>query len=294
MFKIFSTDSKRRCGAFSVTNVAFFAIFVFIFTLLFICTSCKSSQNSEGLIAPPTFPNSQPQSTNDSLGDSVAQKTQNPTGNGLSTESGATTESGAPTESAAPTSFPTPEPGTPDKLGLYIADDNERTFVDKFSSKWIVGNDIDCFEVLASNEKSFSGKFDKLWQTTWEGFPNTKNVKVGYKLDIHLLSDENSSDKISSDKIISFDVKSPKDVLPYREYIEVYLYDDIHVSGWYSHLEEDDMNDETIMTSIKMLATEKQSEIEKIHLTAYLYTTDMPERRILSYAADIINANLLP
>lgn len=283
MFKIFSTDAKRRCGAFSVTNVAFFAIFVFIFTLLFICTSCKSSQNSEGLIAPPTFPNSQPQSTNDSLGDSVAQKTQNPTGNGLSTESS------APTESAAPTSFPTPEPGTPDKLGLYIAENGERIFVDKFSSKWIVGKDIDCFEVLASNEKSFSGKFDKLWQTAWESFSNTKNVKVGYKLDIHLLSDENSSDKISSNKIISFDVKSPKDVLPYREYIEVYLYDDIHVSGWYSHLEEDDMNDETIMTSVKLTATEKQSEISKIHLAAYFYTTDMPQRSIASYAIDVIN-----
>ena len=283
MFKIFSTDAKWRCGAFSVTNVAFFAIFVFIFTLLFICTSCKSSQNSEGLIAPPTFPNSQPHSTNDPLGDSVAQKTQNPTGNGLSTESG------APTESAAPTSFPTPEPGTPDKLGLYIAENGERIFVDKFSSKWIVGKDIDCFEVLASDEKSLSGKFGELWKTAWESFSNTKNVKVGYKLDIHLLSDENSSDKISSDKIISFDVKSPKDVLPYREYIEVYLYDDIHVSGWYSHLEEDDMNGETIMTSVKLTATEKQSEISKIHLTAYFYTTDMPQRSIASYAIDVIN-----
>ncbi|MBE7058593.1 MAG: hypothetical protein E7387_05785 [Ruminococcaceae bacterium] len=263
MFKIVSTNAKRRCGVFTAANIAFFAIFVFIFTLLFICTSCKSAQNSEGLIAPPTLPNSQSQAT----GYPVIQNTQNPT------------ETGAPTETAVPTSFPTTEPGMPDKLGLYIAENGERTFVDKFSSKWAEGQNIDCFEVLASDEESLSGKFGELWESTWNNFSNTKNVKIGYKLEIHLFSGET----------FSFDIKNPKDAMQYKEYIEVYLYDDIHVSGWYSHLEEDDMKDETIMTSIKLTATPKQNEINKIHLTAYFYTTDMPQRNIASYEIDVIN-----
>lgn len=229
--------------------------------LLFLCVSCKTSQNSEGLIAPPTFPDSQTQTTDDSSDNSFVQNTQKPT------------------KTATPTNFPTPEPGMPNKLGLYIAENNERIFVDKFSSKWISGKDIDCFEVLTSNEKSLSGKFGDLWKSSWESFSNTKNVKVGYKLEIHLLSGET----------FSFDVKTPKDALKHKEYIEVYLYDDIHVSGWYSHLEEDDMKDETIMTSIKLTATSKQNEVNKIHLTAYLYTLDLPERSLISYAIDVTN-----
>ena len=257
MLNIFLINAKRRCKSL----IATFMPFIVIFMLLFLCVSCKTSQNSEGLIAPPTFPDSQPQSTEDSSDDSFVQNTP-----GIA-------------ETAAPTNFPTPEPGMPDKLGLYIAESNERIFVDKFSSKWTSGKDIDCFEVLTSNEKSLSGKFGELWKSTLNSFSNTKNVKVGYKLEIHLLSGET----------FSFDIKNPKDAMQYKEYIEVYLYDDIHVSGWYSHLEEDDMEDETIMTSIKLTATPKQSEVSKINLTAYLYTLDLPERILVSYAIDVIN-----
>ena len=257
MLNIFLINAKRRCKSL----IATFMPFIVIFMLLFLCVSCKTSQNSEGLIAPPTFPDSQPQATDDSSDNSLIKNTPRPT------------------ETAAPTNFPTPEPGMPDKLGLYIAENNERIFVDKFTSKWTVGKDIDCFEVLTSNEQSLHGKFGDLWKSSWANFSNTKNVKVGYKLEIHLLSGE----------IFSFDVKTPKDALQYKEYIEVYLYDDIHVSGWYSHLEEDDMEDETIITSIKLTATPKQNEINKIHLTAYLYTPDIPERSIISYSADVIN-----
>ena len=57
----------------------------------------------------------------------------------------------------------------------------------------------------------------------------------------------------------------------------------------YISIREDDMEDETIMTSIKLTATPKQSEVSKINLTAYLYTLDLPERILVSYAIDVIN-----
>lgn len=257
MLNIFFTNAKRHCKSSLVT----FMLFVVIFVLSFVCVSCKTSQKPEGLIVPPTFPGSQPQTTDTYSDNSFVQNTSKPT------------------ESADPTNFPTPGPGMPDKLGLYIAEKNDRTFVDEFKSNWISGKDIDCFEVLTTNEKSLSGKFSSLWKSTWGSFSNTKNVKVGYKLEIHLLSGET----------FSFDIKSPKDAMQYKEYIEVYLYDDTDDSTFYVHLEEDDMEEETIMTSIKLTATPKQNEVNKIHLTAYLYTLDIPERSLISYAIDIIN-----
>ena len=229
--------------------------FVIIFIILF-CASCSTAQNPGGFVAPPTFP-------------TALSPSENPTVSPTMT----------PTSSPTSAPIPTSEPGMPEILNLYIAENNTRTLVSNFSSNWTSGEDIDCFEAITSNQKTHTGKFSDIWNTAWNSYTNTSNVKIAYSIDIILKNGSN----------IFYDIKSPADAQQNRDYIEVYLYDDIHVEGFYSHLEETDMKDDTIITSIKLTATEKQAEIEKIRLTSYLYTPDMPERIIASHAIDIIN-----
>ena len=91
---------------------------------------------------------------------------------------------------------------------------------------------------------------------------------------------------------MKYDIKGPEDTEQNKDLIEVYLYDDVHVDGnWYSHLETSNMTNETIITSIKLTATAKQELIEKVILTTYLYTPDIPERIIASHTIDIINTS---
>lgn len=232
---------------------------VFLFIILF-CVSCGTAQNSNGIVTPPTFP----------------QVTASPEN---------ATESPSETPASTPTSNPisTPEPGMPELLRLYIAENGTRTLVNSFSSKWTAGVDIDCFEAIASSEETLTGKFADIWNTAWAAYTNTTNVKIAYSVEIFLKNGNN----------ISYDIKSPADAQQNRDYIEVYLYDDIHVNGWYSHLEENSMKDDTMITSIKLTATAKQADINKIRLTAYLYTPDMPERIIANHTIDVINESAI-
>ncbi len=48
-------------------------------------------------------------------------------------------------------------------------------------------------------------------------------------------------------------IRSPKDIV-HTEYLEVYLYDSIHhkPGEWYSHLLENQMKEETLITSFKL------------------------------------------
>ena len=59
-------------------------------------------------------------------------------------------------------------------------------------------------------------------------------------------------------------------------YIYNYLYDDIHQpdGAWYSHVEENQVTNETIYSSIKLYAAEKTNEISSpITLTVFTYDT---------------------
>ncbi len=190
------------------------------------------------------------------------------------------------TQSAAPATPapPTPEPGMPDRLGLYINDGGSRKLVEiSHKTEWTAGQDIKCYEAIASREATLTGSgFAEIWNACWNKFSNTKEVKIGYGIELVLKSGETAA----------YDVKSPEDTQKNREYVETYLYDDVHQTPgqWYSHLESADMGTETIATSIKLTAGSKIGDIERIHLTAYLYTAELPQRRIAQCGIDLFSA----
>lgn len=194
----------------------------------------------------------------------------------------AATESPTPTEEATPT--PTPEPTftpTPTPrpafgvttMSLYknIKDEKlRRRYDETYSAAWVKGRDITSFECIASDAAELKNKdyFQDLWREEWEKFENHDQCKIAYRVQF----------KTSDGKNIDKMLMKAGDELEYRDYIENYLYDDIHqVRGkWYSHLNPEDMNEETILSSLKFTAGRN---IEKVYspitVSAYIYYSDL-------------------
>ena len=91
----------------------------------------------------------------------------------------------------------------------------------------------------------------------------------GYKLGYHI--------KFStSDKEIDKYIFRPSDVWEFFDYIQVYLYDDIHQdTSWYSHVTDDNYNDSTLLTSIKLTASTYIDRVSSdVTIGVFIYNSD--------------------
>lgn len=165
------------------------------------------------------------------------------------------------------------EPVSP--IGLYIYNENSgrRELAGETSdSAWIKGTDIVSFEVYNSSEAFLRGNvFLNIWPKLWESWEHSSDYRIGYTIDFTL---NNGTKKIHQN------VVTPDDTLIWKDYIELYLYDDLHqqIDVWYSHVEPEDYTDETILTSVKFTAGREFEAIDdEILLTAYFYKKDGSE-----------------
>lgn len=200
----------------------------------------------------------------------------------------------APTPTATPTLEPTATPRSgPTVVGLYLWVSGGRQLLTEYKSRWKRGEDIEFFNTFASNDELLNyAAYREMLVDTWFTFPDASQYKIGYQLSYVLESGEE----------IFVTILKPSDVI-HTEYVEVYLYDSIQQyenanGGWYSHLNDENMNDETMLYSIKLTAGKQIHEVESIKLMtfAYKYNEDVdfdPEtgRYIgtVSYEIDIIN-----
>lgn len=180
------------------------------------------------------------------------------------TQKPATTGTVIPT-TVVPTTAPYIPVISPDKMGIYIpAEDGTkaRKYITEFCAPRTAKTDIDCFEVFASEESRLEGdSFASIWRGAWESFEGWQTAKIGYHLHFTLADGTE----------ISQTIRKPSDASGFFEYLEVYIYDDVHQTGWYSHLEDGDMKAETVMTSIKLHCGERIDQVGNIELTAFIY-----------------------
>ena len=69
-------------------------------------------------------------------------------------------------------------------------------------------------------------------------------------------------------------ILGPADITEdFTRYVEVYLYDDIHQQAGvrYSHLLESEMDEQTLITSIKLTAGKEIEQVQAIQLQAFVY-----------------------
>lgn len=157
------------------------------------------------------------------------------------------------------------EDDNPISLGLYQNTNGNRTLLTSYSSPFTQYLDIISLEVYYTKDTSFSGNQKKLWNQYYQNYDNITTYKIGYHIYF-----ETTTEPI--DKVIL----NPSDVESFFDYIQVYLYDDIHQeSNWYSHLTQEEVTEETRLTSIKLTASTKVTEITSpITVTAFTYHSD--------------------
>lgn len=153
------------------------------------------------------------------------------------------------------------------KLGLFLYDgkyNNKHVLEDTYYTDFISGVDIGSFEVFLTDEKIINGnKFKDTWNKYYNTYENIENYKVGFNIKFIL----NDGTSFNSNFL-------EPDIYKFSEYFYVYLYDDVNQedNSYYSHLET--MNDNNILTSIKLYAVDGINKVENIILSAFTYDSE--------------------
>lgn len=150
-------------------------------------------------------------------------------------------------------------------LGLYWNQAGTRTLMTSYDSSCTQYRDIVSFEVYYTNESTLTGNQKELWNQFYQTYQEIDDYKIGYFI----------SFSVGNEKYEKL-ILSPSDVESFFDYVQVYLYDDIHQeSNWYSHVSEEEVTDQTLFTSIKLTASTKIDEITSpITLVAFAYDSD--------------------
>ena len=150
-------------------------------------------------------------------------------------------------------------------LGLYknYRDGKDRVLIHEYESKWEYHQDISSFEVYYTNEENISNENQiKLFDKYKDIYENVMDYKIGFKISFNNIDGE-----------VNKTILSPKDTNDFYDILEIYLYDDYHRDGgWYSHTTEEEYNNDTLLTSIKLTAGVNINKITSdITLEAFTY-----------------------
>lgn len=152
----------------------------------------------------------------------------------------------------------------PIKLGLFLYDNNynnKNKLVDTYYTDFTSGVDIGSFEVfLTSDDTIYGSRFKDTWNKYYNMYEDISEYKVGFNIKFILKDGTNYSSNFLE-----------PDIYKFSKYFYVYLYDDINqIDGaYYSHLEE--VDDNTMLTSIKIYAVEGIDEVENFILSVFTY-----------------------
>ena len=151
----------------------------------------------------------------------------------------------------------------PIKVGLY----QNNNLIDSYSTTLSNTKDITSFDVyLTNDEEIISGRQVDKWNYYYDKYQNIDKYKVGFNIKFQ-----------TKDKEINENILNPSNMYNTSPYMYIYLYDDIIHSNdsWYSHIEESEYNDQTIISSIKLyLAEEGENITSSIYLTVFTYDED--------------------
>ena len=152
-------------------------------------------------------------------------------------------------------------------ISIYKNSNHVLNKVNEYKTKFILGKDIALFEIYPSTDEQIKyngNRFANSFYETWNKIDTDKSYKMGYHL-VYTLEDGTR---------ISHYIYSPQDTMKYKDYIEIYLYDDYahRNDSWYSHITDEEYNDNTYLTSIKLTAGKEISKVvSDVELMAFTY-----------------------
>ena len=150
----------------------------------------------------------------------------------------------------------------PITVGIYMVQDRIRLLSDDHGT-FKPSVDIGSYKCVFTNKDVLEeGKFKVVFQNYYKMYNNIDNYKIGYHIHFALTTGE----------VIDKTILKPSDVRSYYAYVMSYLYDSIHQTGFYTHLSDDDIKDNTIIPSIKLTGGSGiDLVIEPILLTTFTY-----------------------
>ena len=161
------------------------------------------------------------------------------------------------------TNVPTYIDNNPIKVGLY----ENKSLIKKYKTKLASHKDIASFQVYYTNKETLDSTNIK---NNWNKYYNEYNDIDKYKIGFYITF-------TADNKQIEQMVLDPTSKHAMTPYLFVYLYDDIHQKdgAWYSHLEPENMKENTILSSIKLyLAGGGPKITSPISLTVFTYDED--------------------
>ena len=151
-------------------------------------------------------------------------------------------------------------------IGIYDLSGNKLTKITKIDVSPYVESEIGTFQLYPSGDDTIilNNSFGQSYHDEWIKYPN---IKIGFNIKFSLNSGEN----------ISYNILGPANTFDKWEYLMNYLYDDYANlgKGFYSHVEAEQVNDETLYTAFKMQSGHLIDQINsKIEFTVFTYDTD--------------------
>ncbi len=151
-------------------------------------------------------------------------------------------------------------------ISIYEDGDYILTRVNKYKTRFTLGKDISVFVVYPSTAKQikYTNRFADGFYKEWNKINTDNTYKMGYHL-AYSLEDGTQ---------ISHYIFKPQDTMKYKKYIKIYLYDDYthRNDSWYSHVTNEEYNDNTYLTSIKLTpGTEISKVTSNVELMAFTY-----------------------
>lgn len=153
-------------------------------------------------------------------------------------------------------------------ISFYTVNGNHLDKLTKINKNLISMEDIDIFQIYPSNldTVNLSSSFGNSFYNEWINYNTNNNLKIGFNIKFS-----------TSDEDFSYNILNPSNCMEKWEYLLSYLYDDYANRGknFYSHIEENEYNENTLFTSIKLQSGGECFKIkDKLLLTVFTYDSD--------------------
>lgn len=151
----------------------------------------------------------------------------------------------------------------PIKVGLYVDEYLSKEYTTTKTNM----QDIAVFNIYYTNKEKLENNYIKYnFNKYYNEYENIDKYKIGFIISFSV------NDKTYREQILTPDCE-----YLFAPYIYIYLYDDIHQTPntWYSHLLKEEVNDDTIYSSIKLFKADRANEITSpITLSVFTYDKD--------------------
>lgn len=146
----------------------------------------------------------------------------------------------------------------PITIGIY---ENDISLVKEYKLKKVSRNET-IFSFYYTNEENLGNRRQKEnWHKYFNQYENIGNTKIGFYFSFY----------VGEEKIEKTILKP--DTFAFAPYFYIYIYDDINQpdNTFYSHLEESDVDDNTIFSAIKIFLMDPSNITSPIEFTVFTY-----------------------